>query len=225
MPDVQESYQANTVIELRDELAARGLHTSGTKDELVARLEEDDIEAEAEETAEGELAPEAVEAEVPADPYKRVYSPWELPANPFAAQAFADANPDAVDSALQLPPEQQALANANIQDTVDQYAAVGVVVEDPRLGSGGGGNGGSAGPGVTAVNPTSGTNGTALTITGTGLSSTTNVSVNDFDCDSLNVVSDTEVTAVTPTGAHKGTYPVLVTVAGNVITGPNFQVT
>ena len=51
------------VDELREELEARGLHKSGKKDELVARLEEDDAAGEAPET----VAEEVIAPEEPAD--------------------------------------------------------------------------------------------------------------------------------------------------------------
>lgn len=139
-------YESMTVAELKEELTARGLPTSGTKDQLVARLDEDDADeaANAEDksadvkdavtaTSTDLVTTQGTEDAPVADPNKRVYSPYELPADPFAAQAFADANPDAVDPALELPPERQALAVANIQDSVDAYAAQGMTVEDPRL--------------------------------------------------------------------------------------------
>jgi hypothetical protein len=128
--EVAESYEANTVEELREELRARDLPVSGHKDELVARLEEDDAGGEATEEAPATTA----EASAVVDEGKRVYSPYELPANTAAAQAFTDANPESVDASLTLPPEQQAAAEANIQDHVDMMAAMGVTVEDPRLG-------------------------------------------------------------------------------------------
>lgn len=80
-------------------------------------------------------------------------------------------------------------------------------------------------PTVIAVDPIRGGVGTTVTVTGTLLSGTTSVTIDTFACDSLTVVSDTEVTAVTPAGPHKGTYPVMVTVNGAVLTGSNFQVT
>ena len=40
--DPEAGWDEYTVDELKDELKARGLPVSGTKDELVARLEEDD---------------------------------------------------------------------------------------------------------------------------------------------------------------------------------------
>lgn len=42
---VEDDYEAQTVEELRDELSDRGLSKSGNKDELVARLRENDREA------------------------------------------------------------------------------------------------------------------------------------------------------------------------------------
>jgi hypothetical protein len=138
MPDEEpESYEANTVEELREELRARGLHTSGNKEELIARLEEDDASAEAEVTTDSTAVDTEVEAQVEeppvADPWKTVYSPYELPISTVAAQQFADANPGSVDQAIDLGAERTVMAQANIQDHVDTMAAGGVTVEDPRL--------------------------------------------------------------------------------------------
>jgi hypothetical protein len=136
MAEELEGYQANTVEELRDELRSRDLPISGHKDELVARLEEDDAATATEEEPSQEVAvreDEAKAAEENPDPAKRVYSPYELPANTAAAQAFIDTHPDAVDETVVLPDEQVAAAQATIQDHVDAMAAVGVTVEDPRL--------------------------------------------------------------------------------------------
>jgi SAP domain len=149
MTDEQdESYQANTVVELRDELSARGLPTSGNKDELVSRLEADDADDAA---AEGEGAAEEEEAPAEAsmalatvgatagaeggdvDLYKMRYSPLELPANSVAAQAFYDSNPDAVDESIELSQERQDQATAAIQTAVSQAADAGVPVQDPRI--------------------------------------------------------------------------------------------
>jgi hypothetical protein len=125
-----EGYEANTVEELREELRARDLHTSGNKDELIARLEEDDAAAGATKEAPAEQA----QVEEVLDYYPlRVYSPFELPANTAAAQAFIDTHPDAVDETIVLPDEQVAAAQASIQDHVDLMAEAGVTVEDPRL--------------------------------------------------------------------------------------------
>ena len=60
MSPVEKDYAEHTVDELQEELERRGLKKSGTKDELIARLEEDDAapeqppEAEEEEAAEAE---------------------------------------------------------------------------------------------------------------------------------------------------------------------------
>ena len=136
-----DTYESMTVAELKEELAVRDLHTSGSKVELITRLEEDDAAEEAAETpgdeegaaASKDLVPTEQESEEP-PVYTPVYSPYELPANTAAAQAFMDAHPEAVDTELQLEPERQELATANIQDHVDQMAEMGIEVEDPRLG-------------------------------------------------------------------------------------------
>lgn len=67
------------------------------------------------------------------DPYRTVYSPWELPANTAAAAAIA--NLVTVDPELKLSPERQAQAEAAIQDHQEAVQdAVGAVGQDPRLG-------------------------------------------------------------------------------------------
>jgi SAP domain len=153
--DDDASYQSYTVVELRDELTARNLPTSGHKDELVARLEEDDAAKAS--TSEEPAAPEpsraierAGEEAAPVDPYPpRKYSPYELPADPFAAQAFATANPDAVDQSVPMPEEVQTQATAAIQERADFHAAMGTPVSDPRLG----GSGEIPDPSLTAIVP------------------------------------------------------------------------
>jgi hypothetical protein len=83
---------------------------------------------------------------------------------------------------------------------------------------------------VDDVDPSSGTKGTALILYGVGLTGTTLVTIGNKNCTAVTVVSDTQVTAVTPAGAgaaspSTGTYPLMVTVAGTILTGPNFTVT
>jgi hypothetical protein len=133
----ESSYQANTVEELRDELRARDLHTSGNKDELVARLEEDDAAGVGTEEAPAPEATAGVAA--PVDPYATVYSPYELPAATEAAQAFVNANPAAVDNSLTL--DEQRMTQA--QEAIQTYGAE----DDPRL------SGGDITPQETAVVP------------------------------------------------------------------------
>lgn len=79
---------------------------------------------------------------------------------------------------------------------------------------------------VTAVSPISGGVGITVTVTGTGLTDTTLINISK-DLTGLTVVDDSTVTGVVPsfTPPQKGTFPVLVTVGGNVFTGPNFTVT
>jgi len=151
MPDTEDTataveadYESMTVAELREELAARGLPTSGLKDELIARLDEDDEEDAAQNPADtDETSTEVVatsmevqeQEEIVGDPYKRVYDPYELPADPIAAQAFLDAHPDAVDT--DAPLDRDAAndsAAAAIQDRVDFHAEMGTPVLDPRVG-------------------------------------------------------------------------------------------
>jgi hypothetical protein len=76
---------------------------------------------------------------------------------------------------------------------------------------------------VTDISPISGdkNGGTTVTITGTGLTGTTDVTISN-PCTNVTVVSDTTVTAITPTAA-KATFPVIVTVDGVEVTGPNYQ--
>lgn len=80
-------------------------------------------------TREGEQAPPVIE-----DPYKMVYSPWELPANTAAAAAISQVVE--VDPELKLSPERQAQAEAAIQQHQDNVAEVvaGAGTDDPRLG-------------------------------------------------------------------------------------------
>lgn len=181
MTDVATSYEANTVEELRDELRARGLHTSGNKDELVARLEEDDAKLAAEgETVEEEEAQVEAQAEEPPDYYPPiVYSQFELPANTAAAQAFYDAHPDAV-SQDELDPGRHELALANIQEHVDSMAAVGVTIEDPRLTGSGGGGPAPGGPHIDSLNPDTAATDEQVTITvsGSGFDDTSTVEIN-----------------------------------------------
>jgi hypothetical protein len=80
-------------------------------------------------------------------------------------------------------------------------------------------------PSVDAVDPTSGPNGTPITLTGVSLSGTTKVALGGTTCTDLNVDSDTQVTAVTPSGPNKGARSIVVTVDGTDVSGPSFQVT
>jgi hypothetical protein len=190
MTDVETSYQANTVEELRDELRARNLHTSGNKDELIARLEEDDAagEEEGEAEATAEEAPELTEP-APEDYYPPiVYSAYELPANTAAAQAFIDAHPENV-TQDELEPGRHELAQANIQDHVDSMAASGVTVEDPRLEGytppeteappNGGGEPPPSGPQITSLTPDTAATGQQVTVTvaGSGFDDTSTVEI------------------------------------------------
>ena len=148
-------YESFTVAELKDELSARDLPTSGNKDELIKRLEDDDVEeaeeAEEEETEEepeelGRTEEEAREAaetstdievregEAPVDdPYKTTYSPYQLPADPVAAQAFIDAHPDDVDTSGPMPDPNEEEAIAAIEERRQAHAEMGTPVPDPRV--------------------------------------------------------------------------------------------
>lgn len=237
-------YSSKTVVELQDELRSRGLPTSGVKDELIARLQEDDAKlaaGETQEQADAEINAEVdaqqadvVEATEIEDYYPaRVYSPWELPANTAAAQLFYDTNPHAVDPALELDPDRQAQANAAIQLHVDEMAAVGVTVEDPRLTGGGGGTDGGgeppSGPTVTSVEPNTGPAQTVthIVLTGTGLTNVKgNPSIGGKSCHNTVIVNDTTVNTDTDGNTNAGTHPVIVTMQDNsTITGPDFTYT
>jgi len=129
-----------TVVELKEELEDRGLPTSGLKDELIARLEDDDASEAATEETPGEPEvqiegdePQAQDEAPSGDPYKTVYSPFELPADPVAAQAYYDAHPEAVDQNLLISQERQDQATTNIQDSMAMHANAGTPVQDPRV--------------------------------------------------------------------------------------------
>ncbi|STX88261.1 IPT/TIG domain-containing protein [Legionella feeleii] len=72
-------------------------------------------------------------------------------------------------------------------------------------------------PVITAINPTSGTTSgnTFVTLTGTGLSGTTSVTFDGLPATSINVISVTMVTAVTPAHAAGAIDVTLTTPAGN----------
>jgi hypothetical protein len=119
----EESYESWTVAELRDELTARDLPTSGLKDELVARLEEDDAAPEADASKEVAVRDEETVIEGPVN----AVHPFQLPANTAAAQAYMDANPGSVlDPATPFPDELKALAQEAIADYGDPET-------DPRM--------------------------------------------------------------------------------------------
>ena len=68
------------------------------------------------------------------DPYKMVYSPWELPSNTAAAQAIAAQLGDAVDPEAPISNERKAQAEAAIQEHQDNVQeALAGVTDDPRL--------------------------------------------------------------------------------------------
>lgn len=152
MPD--SSYEDHTVAELKEELEDRGLPTSGHKDELIARLEEDDEATEAEDEAtETSVEVGVLASEVPeGDPYKTVYNPYELPADPVAAQAFIDAHPESVDENVPMSQERQDQATVNIADSMAMHADAGTPVSDPRVP---GGTDPIPDPSLTAVYPES----------------------------------------------------------------------
>lgn len=85
-----------------------------------------------------------------------------------------------------------------------------------------GGNGGGVSATVIGVDPTTGSRngGTTVTITGTGLTGTTDVTI-DQPCTNVTVVDDSTVTAITQASA-RDTFPVIVTVDGVDVTGPDY---
>jgi len=85
-------------------------------------------------------------------------------------------------------------------------------------------SGSSSAPTVTSFDPTSGPVGTSVTVTGTGFTGATSVSFGAFAATSYTVDSDTQITAVVPSGfAHA---PIKVTTAGGTAkSDTNFKVT
>lgn len=72
------------------------------------------------------------ELPAPTDPWKVVYSPYELPANTAAAQAIAAVV--TVDPTVPISAERQAQAEAAIQEHQDNMQeVVAVISDDPRL--------------------------------------------------------------------------------------------
>ena len=79
-------------------------------------------------------------------------------------------------------------------------------------------------PSITSFSPTSGPVGTAVTITGNSFKSATKVTFGGVAATSFQVISDTQVDALVPTGAVTG--PVAVTTPGGTGTSAtNFTVT
>ena len=78
-------------------------------------------------------------------------------------------------------------------------------------------------PVLTSVTPNQGSNagGTVVTLTGTGLSGATSVTFGGVPATSFTVLSNTQITAVTP-GGITGTVPVAVTTAAGTASGVNF---
>src|SRR5215831_9908525 len=85
-----------------------------------------------------EAAPEAAAPQVQievTDPYKQVFSPWELPANTAAAQAIA--TQVTVDPDAPISDERKAQAEAAIQAHQDDIQGqIAGVSDDPRLSGG-----------------------------------------------------------------------------------------
>jgi len=80
----------------------------------------------------------------------------------------------------------------------------------------------AAGATVTALAPTYGPVGTVVDITGTGLTTATDVMFNGTDAGAPAVVDDTHIQATVPSGAHTGI--VSVTTKDGTVTGPSFTV-
>ena len=80
----------------------------------------------------------------------------------------------------------------------------------------------AAGATVTALSPTYGPVGTVVDITGTGLTTATDVMFNGTDAGAPAVVDDTHIQATVPSGAHTGI--VSVTTKDGTVTGPSFTV-
>jgi hypothetical protein len=79
-------------------------------------------------------------------------------------------------------------------------------------------------PSITSFSPTSGPVGTSVTITGNSFTKATSVTFGGVAATSYQVISDTEVKALVPTGAVTG--PIAVTTAGGTGTSAtNFTVT
>jgi uncharacterized repeat protein (TIGR03803 family) len=79
-------------------------------------------------------------------------------------------------------------------------------------------------PAIASFTPTSGPVGTSVAISGTSFTGTTKVTFGGVAATSLQVISDTEVDALVPTGAVTG--PIAVTTAGGTATSAtNFKVT
>jgi len=79
-------------------------------------------------------------------------------------------------------------------------------------------------PSIKSFSPTSGPVGTAVTITGNSFTKATKVTFGGVAATSYQVISDTQVDALVPTGAVTG--PIAVTTAGGTGTsGTNFTVT
>jgi uncharacterized repeat protein (TIGR03803 family) len=79
-------------------------------------------------------------------------------------------------------------------------------------------------PSITSFSPTSGSVGTAVTITGNSFKGTTKVTFGGVAATSFQVISDTQVDALVPSGAVTG--PIAVTTAGGTGTSAaNFTVT
>ena len=82
---------------------------------------------------------------------------------------------------------------------------------------------GICGPVISSVTPAQGTvlGGTVISITGTGLATTTSVRIGGVACTNLNVLTPTLVRATTPPGAA-GEVSISVTTAGGTILAPQF---
>ncbi|OQD70014.1 hypothetical protein PENDEC_c027G06612 [Penicillium decumbens] len=118
------------------------------------------------------------------------------------------------------------LSNTQVAAIAPAGAAVGTIqvnVTNPTGTSGNLSYNYMAAPTVTAVTPASGakSGGNTITITGTGFTGATAVSVNGTPASSFAIISPTTITAVVPPGV--GTGPVVVTTSGGSnTTGPSY---
>jgi IPT/TIG domain-containing protein len=140
--------------------------------------------------------------------------PLELPVNQVAAQAYTNAFPDQVslEAWVNLPP--------TVLATKQAAGTAALAAGDPRLA----GQGQAAGATVSSVAPTTAPHGTptAITLTGTNLTSAKKVNIGK-DASGVVASSATTVTAKTPGNVAAGVLQVKVSFADmSTLTGPSF---